>query len=66
MLLVNYGRQAIYHRAGNVVECRYCVHFGTAPSPTEPDRIYCPETGTHPDRMGRCNAFRREPGADDA
>lgn len=64
-MLVNYGRQAMYQAAGNVVECRYCVHYGAAP-PKRPGLIYCPHRGWHVEPKGNCTHFCREIGTDDA
>lgn len=64
-MLVNYGRQVIYHRAGNLVECRYCVNaIGSARVPD--GWIWCVEHERQQMPADHCTAFWREPGSDDA
>lgn len=65
-MLVSYGRQAMYQRAGNAVECRYCVHFGAAPSPRGLSLVYCPHRERHVEPTDNCTHFERELGTDDA
>lgn len=69
-MLVSYGRQAKYHRAGNKVECRYCVHYGAAPPPKPaPDPApvpYCKHRSWYVEPDGNCTHFERAVGTDDA
>lgn len=65
-LLVNYGVHAIFTRAGNVVECRYCRHFNAELGP-KPGRDWCPKHRELVCPTERCFAgFEREVGSDDA
>lgn len=61
MLLVNYGRQVIFHNAGNVVQCRYCRFALDAPG----GRLRCRRNDSMENRRGRCTSFTRAPGSDD-
>lgn len=65
MLLVPYGRIGIYVSAGNVVECRYCMHLG-AQLDDGSGRANCVEHNKLTPLTARCTSFWREVGTDDA
>lgn len=65
MLLVPYGRIGIYVSAGNVVECRYCIHLG-AKFEDGSGRARCDEHKRITTLESRCTSFWREVGTDDA
>lgn len=63
MAIVNYGRQRVYHAAGNAIECRSCIHsIGSAKVPE--GWIWCEEHDRQELATAHCTAFVREPGAD--
>jgi hypothetical protein len=60
---VNYGRQAIYNRAGNTVDCLCCQHSIDRVDLAE-DTLWCKRENVVVPRVARCGAFWREPGSD--
>lgn len=64
MMLVNYGRQRLYHVAGTPVECRCCVHSSDR-AELRDGFLWCDEHGRATPAATRCGEFWRAPGTDD-
>jgi hypothetical protein len=61
---VNYGRQAIYHRAGNLVACSSCM-ASVDRAGLQPGYLWCRREGKHTPAGSHCYNFWRSPGTDD-